>query len=655
MNTLRAWLVAVGALGALAFAACSDDDNSATTTNERAIDGGPPGSSSGSIPPSDAGDAGGELRLVLLHTNDLHGHLQGHEPELDYSPATANDDTTKGGFARLAAHVAANRAAAASAGKAVVLADAGDFMMGTLFSSYLGPSQATELYEMSALGYDAIALGNHEFDFTSLLVAGLVQRSIVRGKLPPLVATNISAPAGIPFRQLIDTGLLPKKKVITTSNGVKIGFVGIMGANAAQVAPLAAPVTFDVPVAQNGTVAASIQSTVDSLRNDDKVDLVFAVSHSGTDASGAGEDRVLAEKARGIDVIVSGHTHVELPAPVKVTNASGGNTYIVSAGAYGLKLGKMELTYTRGKGITVDAYALESIDDSVAGDTTVQSRIDGYVTNLNALFTDAGTPLRYFGPVGGSAFDLPNPAFQESGLGDLITDSFLAAAAAAGVPGEIGVEVGGNIRSPLLKGKTGALAFADVFNVEPLGIGPDGKPGLPLVGVYLTAKDIVNGLTLSSAAADPASSAIGLRDNDYFLQVSGAKYTYDLTRGSSPLQRLTQVKIGDAVVYDVASDAGAPNDTVCYRTVMTYYVASLLGLVSSATGGALTVSPKGPDCSTVYTSGTLPNAIIRDGSGAEIKQWQALVGLISSFPSAGSGPVVPARYATPAGRITKLP
>jgi hypothetical protein len=77
--------------------------------------------------------------------------------------------------------------------------------------------------------------------------------------------------------------------------------------------------------------------------------------------------------------------------------------------------------------------------------------------------------------------------------------------------------------------------------------------------------------------------------------------------------------------------------------------------VSSATGGALSVTPKAANCSTVYTSQTLPNAIIPGAGGAEIKQWQALVGLISSFPSGGSGPVLPARYATPAGRITQLP
>ncbi|HEY8074872.1 MAG TPA: 5'-nucleotidase C-terminal domain-containing protein, partial [Labilithrix sp.] len=408
----------------------------------------------------------------------------------------------------------------------------------------------------------------------------------------------------------------------------------------------------------------SIQTTVDSLRNDDKVDLVIALSHSGTDASGNGEDHVLAQKSKGIDIIVSGHTHVELPMPVTVTNAGGGSTYIVSTGAYGLNLGHMELTYTRGKGLAVDSYALEKIDDTVAGDATVQARIAGYVTEMNTTFNAVGLP-KYFDPVGGSGFDLPNTPFQETNLGDLVTDAYLATANAVGTPTAIGVEANGNIRAPLLKGKTGALAFADVFNVEPLGIGPDQKPGYPLVVVYLTAKDLVNGLSLSAAAADPASVALGIRDDDYFIQVSGVKYTYDLTHGATPLQRLTHVDVcppgncsactGSPDPCTVFDGTAAPDDTIRYPTVMTYYLASLFGLVSSATGGALSVTPKDATGNPYNnTTNPLSNAILT-GPNGEVKNWQALVGVISKFPSGGSGPVIPASYATPAGRITKLP
>src|ERR1700744_5512897 len=94
----------LGALGVGAIVvACADSGSSAGSA------------SAVTAPPS--------YRVMLLHTNDLHGHFEGHEPELDYTPLTPNDDATQGGFARIAAKIAADRAAAASAGESVILAD----------------------------------------------------------------------------------------------------------------------------------------------------------------------------------------------------------------------------------------------------------------------------------------------------------------------------------------------------------------------------------------------------------------------------------------------------------------------------------------------------------------------------------------------------
>jgi 5'-nucleotidase len=654
-TSLKGWILALVAIGVTAVVACGGDDSGSGGTPQG--DAGPiDGSSSGN--PEGGGDSStgpSTFHVVLLHTNDLHGHLMGHEPELDYTPLTTGDDTTLGGFARIAAKVSSERAAAATAGKTLVLADAGDYSMGTAFSSFIGVSDAPELFEMVSMGYDAMTFGNHEFDFTSLGLAGTFQKSIQRGKLPPVVATNMIVPDGIPFKQLINSGLVPTKKVVSYASGLRIGFVGIMGKGAASVAPLAAPVTFTPPVDGSGVVAPAIQQAVDSLRNDDKVDLVIALSHSGTDDKGQGEDNVLAAKSKGIDIIVSGHTHVELSAPVSVPNAGGGTTYIVQTGAYGLKLGKMDFTYKRGTpGVTMDAYALGPIDDTIAGDSAVQTRVDGYIADIDKIFTAVGAPFRYKSPIGATGFDLLNTPFQETALGDLVTDAYLAAANAAGTPTAMAVEASGNIRAPLKQGKTHALAFADVFNVEPLGIGPDQKPGYPLVAIYLTAKDIVSGLSLSAAAADPASSALGIRDNDYFLQISGASYKYDLKAGASPLQHVTQVKIGATTVFDPAAGVAPPDDVTCYRVVATYYLASLLGLLESATGGALKATPKQPDCATPYTGATLPGAII-PGAAGEIKQWQALAGYIAAQPAVGGVPTIAALYAAPQGRIVPAP
>src|SRR3569832_2239157 len=92
--------------------------------------------------------------LVILHTNDLHSHLMGQSPEVDYTPATSGDDQTTGGVARLATAIGAARAAATAAGAPSLLLDAGDFMMGTPIELISTPAAAA-LTMMKALGYGA--------------------------------------------------------------------------------------------------------------------------------------------------------------------------------------------------------------------------------------------------------------------------------------------------------------------------------------------------------------------------------------------------------------------------------------------------------------------------------------------------------------------
>ena len=116
--------------------------------------------------------------------------------------------------------------------------------------------------------------------------------------------------------------------------GLKVGFFGLMGANAVQVTPQVAPLSFD-------PIDVAAERMVKELRETDKVDLVIALSHSGIDHNGQGEDAVLAAKVPGIDVIISGHTHDTLAAPARV-----GNTIIVTAGAYTAYLGELALTVT---------------------------------------------------------------------------------------------------------------------------------------------------------------------------------------------------------------------------------------------------------------------------------------------------------------------
>jgi 5'-nucleotidase / UDP-sugar diphosphatase len=600
-------------------------------------------------------DAGTPQKIVILHTNDIHSHLVGFAPEADYTPLVTTDtDGTTGGMARLATAIGAAKVEAAAAGKPVMLLDAGDFMMGTLFE-LLATADPPELKFLKALGYDATTIGNHELDWAPQGLAAILGAAKAKGNLIPIVSSNLhfdedpDGGAGDDQLEALATGGAIQSKLIKTFGQLKVGFFGLLGADAVTVTPQSKPLTFD-------PIATAARKMVTELRETDKVDLVIALSHSGIDATGKGEDADLAAAVPGIDIIISGHTHDKLTQPKIVHAGDGGttSTIIVTAGAYGQYLGKLELSVTPAATpggiatVTVDQYTLMPIDDTVMGDATTQAGVDQYIAGVDTALTGSG--LTYKAPVAETPGDLALPAFAEAPVGDLVTDAYRAIAGALQptAPPVIAVEADGTLRAPLIKGKTGVVWFADLFRVLPIGIGPvDQKPGFPLVTFYLNAKDIKSGLELGGAPE--------LVNDQYFLQVSGLKVEYDMTK--PPFGRVSSLKLVTAT-GDQALDV--TNTTTCYKIVATNFVAGLLGVVKSFTSGALQVVAKDADCTTPIDP-TLPQYFVdADPTTAgtqELKHYQALLKYVTSFPDT-SAPAngikdIPATYVTTQGRITK--
>ena len=582
------------------------------------------GCGSGSKSPTpDGGDtAAMTMKVILLQTNDIHSNLEGHDAVLDFTPATTGDDQTVGGISRLSTRIAAERAAAGTT--PVMLLDSGDFLMGTSFEFVMTPD-AAELQELQALNYDAITLGNHEFDWTPSGLFLVLTAARTHGFNLPIVASNMKLdPAQATTFATAVQGMTVPKLVKTLPNGLKVGIFGLLGRNAAQVAPTAAPFTFD-PIA---TAAAAM---VSELRNVDQVDLVIALSHSGINQAGQGEDADLAASVPGIDVILSGHTHDALTTAVTV-----GKTVITQTGRYGEHLGKLALTVTRAGGgttVALDSYDLLPVDDTVKGDAPTQMRVDQYKTDINAKIA----PLAYGATVAQTSFDVLTGS-GESAIGDLVTDAYrtVTASLLTADPPVIGIDAAGGLRANIAKGKTGAIAFADAFNVIPLGIGPDTNPGYPLVTFYLNPSDIRSGLELAAAG-----EVVG---GDFVIQASGLTAHYDMTK--QPFQRITSLKIGDTSV-------GLDDTMPCFRIVTTLYVGSLLPVVGSVSGGMRQVAPKQSDCSTVITDMT--KQIVFTGAGSnmvELKAWMAFLSFLKSFPpGAGNVPAMPSVYMAPQARI----
>jgi len=612
-------------------AACSSSNG-----NGKLPDGGSDGGSD-----ADAVVGGTPQKLLILHTNDIHSHLMGFSPEADYTPLTPNDDMTHGGMARLAAAIGGAKAAAGADGTPVLLLDAGDWMMGTLFE-FLATKASPELAFMHGLGYDATTIGNHELDWTPHGLAGILSAAVKNQVTFPILASNMKFSATDPGDDEIETlaaANVIQPKLVKMVGGLKVGFFGLLGANAAQVTPQAAPLTFE-------PIADAAARMVQELRETDKVDLVIALSHSGIDHNGQGEDAVLAAAVPGIDIIISGHTHDTLDQPAHV-----GNTIIVTAGAYTSFLGELALTVTPSLtpgmppvAVSVDSYTLLPIDDTITGDQMTQATVDTLIAGLD--MTLMASNLAYKAPVASTAKDLPLPARQEAPIGNLVTDGYLKITQAVQptAPPVIAVEAAGQLRSAISAGTTGRIWFADLFRVTPLGIGPNQLPGYPLVTFYLNAKDIRSGFELNAAP--------GVAPDDLFLQVSGVKVQYDLTK---PLfGRVTSLKL----VTPSGDQALDLNDTsTCYKVVTTNYVSGLLGVVESLTSKLLQVQAKDADCATPVNPTTrFVDADPTMDGVQELKHWQAVLKYVTAFPDTTGDtiPDVPAPYAAPQGRIVEV-
>jgi 5'-nucleotidase/UDP-sugar diphosphatase len=602
----------------------------------------------GAATPDGGADAGGEAgtpqKLLILHTNDIHSHLMGWAPEADYTPASLNDDATRGGMARLAAAIGGAKASASADGTPVLLLDAGDFMMGTLFE--LLAKQATpELALMHALGYDATTIGNHELDWTPRGLAAILQAAVTNKATFPILASNMhfsaTDPADDDLEALANADVI-QTKLIKTVGGLKVGFFGLIGANAVQVTPQSKPLSFD-------PIDVAADRMVKELRETDKVDLVIALSHSGIDHNGQGEDAELARKVPGIDVIISGHTHETLEKPALIKNASGG-TIIVTAGAYTAYLGELALTVTPSAtpgaqpAVTIDSYTLRSIDDMIPGDPTTQGAVDAYIAGLDMSLAASG--LAYKKVLASTAKDLPLPDRKEAPVGNLVTDAYrtITSALQPSDPPAIAVDANGALRAPILAGKTGEIWFADLFRVTPLGIGPDQIPGYSLVTFYLNAKDLRSGFELGGAPE--------VVPGEFFLQVSGLKVAYDMSK--PVFGRVSSLKLVTAG-GDQALDVN--DTTTCYKVVTISYVAGLLGAVEGLTSKLLKVAAKDKDCVTLVdpTTRFVDADPAKDGV-QELKHWQAVLKYVTGLPDAnGDGvPDVPAPYAAPQGRIVQV-
>jgi len=276
---------------------------------------------------------GEEKLLTIIHTNDLHSHLLGFSPNIDYTPLRTGDDSTKGGWARIATVIKSEKSKRKNP---TLVLDAGDFLMGSLFHM-VSREEGLELRLMKEMGYDVVTLGNHEFDLMPHGLARILISAYQKGGMPQIVFSNPIFHPGSTEDDTLEESFkkgIVRPYIIKEIQGIRIGIFGILGKDAAEVSPFARPMKFRDPIETS-------REMVKILREKEKAHWVICLSHGGLrENKSLSEDDRLAKEVPGIDLIVSGHSHTKLEKPLVVNQ-----TIIVQAGGHGEYVGVLDLAY----------------------------------------------------------------------------------------------------------------------------------------------------------------------------------------------------------------------------------------------------------------------------------------------------------------------
>lgn len=434
------------------------------------------------------------IRLTLLHTNDIHSR---HEPVSATGGTCRAEDqargTCLGGSARLAAAIARERQAAEAGGRQVLVLDAGDQFMGSLF--YTHWRGEAERRVMAAIGYDAMALGNHEFDHGPETIA-----RFARAAPFPILAANLDASAEPALAGLIDPWAMLD------------GGVAVIGAVTADTPRISSP----GPRLRFGNEQAALTAAAAEARAAG-ARVVIALTHVGF-----AHDRAIAAAVPGLAAVVGGHSHTLLSNsddralaryPHPVSGPSGRAVPVVQAGANNRHLGRLDLDLD-GEGRVLDAQGdANPLVFSGPEDAAVAALVASLAAPLIALRARV---------IGQTAAPLPSDDCrrEECALGNAIAEAMLAAARPAGA--EVALQNGGGLRAGLA---AGPITWGDLLTVLPFSN--------TIAVLRLRGADLVAALENGFSAAESGAGR--------FPQLAGLRVTWD--PAAPPGQRVVSVLV----------------------------------------------------------------------------------------------------------------
>ncbi len=572
------------------------------------------------------------FRFTILHTNDEHSHLIAH-PAIDDHPEMRN--STTGGFARLAGAIRQIREEKEEISEPVMIFSGGDILGGPAFGWLpLKEGMAPELKLFHEIGYDAITIGNHEFDYGPDVFANYLKAAGYpdASSQTVILGTNTRPPAEHPLSNLgIKTHYIKE-----LPNGLKVGIFGLLGDDAINKTANPGPVNFEDPI-------RSARNAADQLLADG-ANILISVNHSGVY-----EDRKLAQEVPEIDVIVGGHSHTPLYEPI-----IEGKTVIVQAGSYLNYLGVLELEWLEDEqrvevlNLSNETPFLRALDSATQPDEEIAERVAGYKSILNdwvAELTD-GQVTNVTEPVAESSFAIRGGRQRvETVIGNYITDAMkIAAEQATGKRVDLAVQANGAIRANITPGteewSEGLISFYDLIMATGLGSGDDGKPGYPLVSFYVTEAEVRRAMEVSVLLSD-------LMDNTYFLQFSGVRMAYDPNRAvfirvpftGTPIPSSRAVLSAELEIDNGEYRSLSRNSEELLHIVTDRYIAGFLPLVGDVVPH-LSIELKDENGDPVELDDTV---VYKNGN--ELKVWQAVLDYTLSHEIGPNDmPVIPSRY-----------
>lgn len=567
----------------------------------------------------------GTKKVDVMFLHDTHSHLN------PFATVEDGETQTLGGFAKIKTLINQQKAENPD----TLLLDAGDFSMGTLVQ-VVYEEEASEIRMLGELGMDVTTLGNHEFDYKAKGLANMLNTAVASGEeLPSLVVCNVDWDAMEEKGLTEDQKLLEaafenydvEEYIVVEKGDVKIAITGVFGKDSLDCVPNC-PLVFENPV-------EAVKDTVEEIQEEENVDMIVCVSHSGTwEEDDKSEDEILAKSVPELDLIISGHTHTKLDEPIV-----HGDTYIVSTAEYGKYLGNLSMSQKASGRWNMESYELITVDTSIEADKETQEKVDGFMNMVDSKYLEkfgyTRNQVLCTNEIDFATSSDASALHTELNLGSIMADSYTYAVAKMSDsdphPVDVAVVPAGVIRDSYAKGN---ITPENVFHSFSLGIGEDGIPGYPLISIYLTGAELKMAAEIDASISD--------------LMTTARLYTDGLYWNYNP-NRMILNKVTDVYLCDNDEKRVELEDDKLYRVVTDFYTSQMLGGVTDLSYGLLSIVPKFADGTPVER---YEDAVIMTTEGTELKAWAAIAEYMTSFEDTDGDGVgnVPAKYAKEEGR-----